>query len=142
MADVRYVAWVAPESSSGTPASAPNATDVPIGTAWLWEVNVRIPPGHAGLTGIAMVDSNQFIVPYALAGQAWLIGDDDNLTFDVAQEIGSNVTLLTYNTDTVYDHGWQVRLVYTPMTLKGASDQVIVTPDVATWLAELEAESS
>ena len=139
---VQYTAWVAPECSANTPVSAPTTTDVPIETAWLWTVNVRIPPGHAGLTGIAVVDSGQFILPYGLQEPAWLIGDDDDLFFPYAQEVGSNVALVTYNTDTTYDHGWQVRLVYTPMTLMGQEESVIVTPNLAAWLAEVAEPAS
>jgi hypothetical protein len=137
MAEVRYTAWVAPTCPANTAESAFTLTDVPVETAWVWTVNVRIPPGHAGLTGIALVDSAQFILPYGGINPAWLIGDDDDLEFPYGDQVGSNVVLATYNTDDTYDHGWQVRLVYTPMTLKGSDEAVIVTPDVDEWLAQL-----
>jgi hypothetical protein len=68
---------------------------------------------------------------------AWLIGDDDDLTFPYGKEVGSNVQLATYNTDTTYSHGWQVRLVYTPISALDIDQAVIVTPSVDDWLAEV-----
>jgi hypothetical protein len=129
MSSPKYVQVVEPSCAANTPASSPIATQVGISTAWLWEVNVRIPPGHAGLTGIALVDGGQFVVPYGLTMAQWLVGDDDDLTFPYDEQIGSKVDLFTYNTDNTNVHAWQVRLVYTPMSayLDDTSD-ILVTP--------------
>jgi hypothetical protein len=68
-------------------------------------------------------------VPYSPDSPAWLVGDDDLLGYNYGRELGSNVKLATYNTDATYDHAWQVRLVYTPMTAVLVSDVSIdVTP--------------
>jgi hypothetical protein len=101
-------------------------------------INVRIPPGHAGYTGIALVDSGSFLVPYAQPGPAWLIGDDDDLNFEIEQQSGSTVQLAYYNTSTDYSHGWQVRITYTPMSVYEEGGDVIVTPDVADWAQAIE----
>lgn len=134
-----YVAWAAPVCPLGTPATAYRtlALDV-LDQSYLWEFNVRIPPGHAGYTGIALIDSGSFVVPYAQPGPAWLIGDDDDLTFEIEQETGSTVQLGFYNTSTDYQHGWQVRITYTPMSVYQTNDNVIVTPDVADWATAIE----
>lgn len=95
-------------------------------------------PGHAGYTGIALIDSGSFVVPYAQAAQAWLIGDDDDLTFEIEQQTGSSVSLGYYNTSTDFQHGWQVRITYTPMSVMQTSNDVIVTPDVADWAQAIE----
>lgn len=137
MADKRYTATVTPSCPVNTTPEAYILEDTPIETAMLWEVNFRIPPGHAGLTGIAVIDSGTFVLPYDSTGMTWLTGDDDDLTFPYGDEVGSNVQLAVYNTDTTYEHGWQVRLVYTPMSAIGLDEAVIVTPDVDAWLAEL-----
>ena len=78
------------------------------------------------------------MVPYAQPGPAWLIGDDDDLTFEIEQETGSTVQLGFYNTSTDYQHGWQVRITYTPMSVYQTNDNVIVTPDVADWATAIE----
>lgn len=135
--NTEYTAWVEPSSPLGTPATSPTVTTVGIQTAYVWRVEVRIPPGHAGVTGIALVDSGSFLVPYANPGPAWLIGDDDLLEYPLGKETGVNLALWSYNTSTTYDHGWQVRIVYTPIAAFNADQADIVTPEPAEWLAEL-----
>ena len=116
--DPQYVAWADPSCPAGTAVDAYTTTPVGISTVWLWRMEVRIPPGHQGMTGIALVDSGSFVIPYDPGGQAWLIGDDDDLSYDYGRELGANVALATYNTGT-FVHAWQVRLVYTPMSAMG-----------------------
>jgi len=139
MADPKYVLWVQPSCNAGTTAANFTKTAVGLPFAHLWEAEFRIPPGHQGTTGIALWDSGAFVIPKADPDPAWLIGDDDLLPYPYDKELGANVQLVTYNNGS-FVHTWQVRLVYTPMTLMGADDQVIITPDVADWLAESGAE--
>lgn len=137
MANTQYVAWVAPSSTHGGASTSPNSTPTGLETVFLWRVNVRIPPGHAGLTGIALVDSGTFIVPYGGSEPAWLIGDDDDLDFPYGKQTGNNVVLYTYNSDDTYDHAWQVRLVYTPMSDYAPDEAVLYSPDPGTFTASL-----
>ena len=138
--NTEYTAWVAPLSAINTPATAPTVTNVGIGvTAWVWRVEVRVPPGHAGYTGIALTDSGSFIVPYANPGPAWLIGDDDLLEYPLDKQVGLNLAFWSYNTSTDYQHGWQCRVIYTPMSAFTEQNDVIVTPDVADWAQAIEA---
>ena len=130
-----YTCWVAPTCNAGTAASSYTTTSVPIATCQLWRAEFRIPPGHQGLTGIALVDSGTFVIPYAGAGAAWLIGDDDLLEYPYDKELGTSVVLATYNTDTTYNHGWQVRLIYTPWSALTANEAVLTTPDVSVTVA-------
>ena len=135
-----YVCQVVPTAGAGTPARAPNPTVVNLPAfSWLWLVEVRIPAGHQGVTGLALTDSNQFVVPYGVGGPAWLVGNDDLLRYPYNAEVGANVTFLAYNTG-AFDHSWQCRLVYTPVALKDDAGAVIVSPDVADWLAEISAD--
>jgi hypothetical protein len=134
-----YVAWAAPSCPINTPATSPLTLDMDVlDQCFLWTFNVRIPPGHAGYTGIALTDSGSFVVPYAQPGPAWLIGDDDDLSFEIEQETGSTVQLAYYNTSTDFSHGWQVRITYTPMSVMQTQSDVIVTPDVADWAQAIE----
>jgi len=130
-----YTAWVAPSCAKNTAASAYQTTTVGLSYCWLWRAEFRIPPGHAGLTGIALQDSGTWVIPYAGAAPAWLIGDDDLLEYPYGKELGANVVLAYYNTSTLYTHGWQVRLIYTPMSALTTDEAVIVTPDVSDWLS-------
>lgn len=137
--NIEYVYWLAPSCNVGTPATAYTVTPAPgLATVMLWSWNVRIPPGHAGFTGIALVDSGSFIIPYSQGGPSWLIGDDDLLNFPYGKQLGANVNVATYNTGT-FTHGWQLRFVYTPMSdLTTENQDVIVTPDVADWAQAIE----
>ena len=65
---------------------------------------------------------------------AWLVGDDDDLTYPYDKELGANVQLATFNTDDTYNHGWQVRLIYTPMSAIDAGGEPIVVPASLDWL--------
>ena len=68
------------------------------------------------------------MVPYDPGGPAWLIGDDDLLAYPYERELGSNVLLATYNTGT-FDHAWQVRMIYTPMSVAGLDvAELVVDP--------------
>lgn len=134
-----YVAWAAPTCPINTAATAYRTTSLDVlDQSFLWEFNVRIPPGHAGYTGIALIDSGSWVVPYSQASMSWLIGDDDNLTFEIEQQTGSSVALGYYNTSTDFSHSWQVRITYTPMSVMQTSSDVIVTPDVADWAQAIE----
>lgn len=135
---VEYVYWLAPTCTAGTAASAYTVTPAPgLATVKLWSWNIRIPPGHSGFTGVALVDSNSFILPYSQGGPAWLIGDDDRLDFPYGKQLGNNVVVATYNTGT-FNHSWQLRFVYTPMSeLTTEAGGAIITPDLTAWLAEI-----
>ena len=132
---VEYVCWVAPTCPMNTAEADYTTTDVPVNLVMLWRAEFRIPPGHQGLTGIALVDSGFFVVPYDTTEAAWLVGDDDDLTYPYNKELGANVSLATYNTDDTYDHGWQVRLVYSYMSeITDAPAAVIEVPASPDWL--------
>ena len=118
MADPRYVHWVSPSCAAGTPASSYTLTPAGVSTVLLHEMQVRIPPGHQGTTGLALVDSGSFVIPYSGDTPAWLVGDDDELAYPYERELGANVQIATYNTGT-FVHAWQVRLIYTPMSAVG-----------------------
>jgi hypothetical protein len=126
---IEYVQWEDPSCPKDTAKASFITSEVSIETVMLWRAEFRIPPGHAGLTGIALLDSSGFILPYDTNGRAWLVGDDDLLEYNYGKELGSNVKLALYNTDDTYEHGWQVRLIYTPMSAVGTEgDGVVVAP--------------
>jgi hypothetical protein len=138
--NIEYTAWLAPSCPDGTAATAYKTTAVPVlATTLLWKWNVRIPPGHGGVTGIALVDGGSFIIPYANPGPGWLIGDDDDLTFPYGKQLGSTVSVAYYNTSTLYTHGWQCRFIFTPLSALTVTNDVIVTPNLAGLAQDIEA---
>lgn len=135
---VEYTLQVVPSALSGTFSSAPTSTPVNLPTfSHLWRVEVRIPAGHQGVTGLALVDSGQYILPYEVNGQAWLIGDNDLLEYPYGKEVGANVVFLAYNNGN-FDHTWQCRLIYSPSSLVETDQAVIITPDIDAWLTKVE----
>lgn len=131
-----YVAQVVPSAPSGTPTDSPTSTPAGISLCWLWRMEVRLPAGHQGYTGLALVDSGAFVVPKADPGPAWIVGDNDLLEYPYNKELGANVVLLAYNTGT-FNHTWQVRLFYTPSSALDADGESLFTPDVADWLESI-----
>lgn len=112
--NIEYTMVVSPSCPAGTAAASYQTVSVPaLNNVYLWEWEVRIPPGHAGVTGIALIDSGIFILPYSSAGSQWIIGDNDLLHYPYQKQTGANVKVAVYNTSTLYAHGWQTRFIYT-----------------------------
>jgi hypothetical protein len=109
----------------------PLVTAIDLGDAYLTEIDIRIPPGHCGTTGIQVMFNGALVVPWA-DDSSWLIADDERLNFPVNTEVDTQLTVNTYNTD-LWDHTFYCRFVYTPMTLITASapSTVAVVPIVA-----------
>lgn len=127
MADPDFVAWVEPSCPAGTAVAAYTLTPAGVATVMLHTMEVRIPPGHQGFTGLALIDSGTFVIPYDAGAPAWIIGDDDLLAYPYERELGANVQIATYNTGT-FVHAWQVRLIYTPMSAVDLEPGVITIP--------------
>jgi hypothetical protein len=121
-----YVARLRPSCPAGTSASAWTTTPLGIANAWLWHVEIKIPAGHSGQTGIALVDSGTWVLPYQQGGQAWINGDDDLLEYVYGEQIGANVVMAMYNTG-VYSHLWEVRLLYTPVGAVVPGESVLLS---------------
>lgn len=122
----RYVKWVEPSCNAGTAASAYTSTKVNLDQTFLWDMEVRIPFGHAARTGIALIDSAQFLIPFDPTNMTWIIGNDDLLKYGYGKQLGTNVALATYNTGQ-FVHGWEVRLTYSFMADVLAEPQPVIT---------------
>jgi len=110
----RYIPQIV-TTPAATPASAPQSTATALGWSFLHAVQVRIPPGHAGFTGLQIVWNGVGIVPFTTA-PSWIIGNDDYLVFDVDETLDTQLTVLTFNTD-VFAHSHYLRFVTSPSTL-------------------------
>jgi hypothetical protein len=92
---------------SGTASAAPVTTAVVLENATLVDVEIIVPPGHQGLTGIRVRMSGQQVLPWA--NDSWIVADDYRRVFDVDTQIGARaVSLQGYNTD-VFPHTFYVR---------------------------------
>lgn len=90
-----------------TPQSAPLINTIVLEDAFLVSVEVVIPGGHAGLTGIRIRQSRQQILPWGSSG--FLTADNYSRVFPVNTEIGSrSISYAAYNDDT-YVHSFHLR---------------------------------
>lgn len=103
----RYFAY-AVTTPAGTPIDAPQTTTLDVEDTILDSVELRIPDGHAGLTGWAIDYAEARILPWS-SPDAWVRGDDDLLTFRVGFNITGSVNVVTYNLG-VFDHTHIFRL--------------------------------
>ena len=99
-----------------TPASTTEAS--PLETAFalpqgtLVTVEVVIPAGHAGLTGIAIDYSGEHIFPWGRG--TFLSGDDEVVSMESGHELGgSAITIRTFNADDTFAHDHLIRFVVT-----------------------------
>lgn len=122
----------------GTTAAAPQTTPVFIGDVQLVTVQLRIPPGHSGLTGISVQLASQSLLPWGPAG-SWVVGDDDLLQFDVGMEVDAGLTVVTYNTGK-YPHTHYLRFVWQPLDQPAAPTLTLVPNDLLTATQALTAQ--
>lgn len=98
-------------AAAGTLVSAPATVDLSFPPGTVSEVEIVIPAGHAGLTGIALGQGGQVVIP-ATAG-AYIIGDSDVIRWPLDGFLDNGSWFAqAYNTD-VFDHQWFVRFLVT-----------------------------
>jgi len=83
-------------------------------------VEVRIPRGHNGLTGLSINDSGTQILPYSNTTE-WITGSDERLQFDLGQETDTGLQLVGYNLD-VFAHTFYVRIIGQYMVVSNPAD--------------------
>lgn len=94
---------------AGTATAAPVSVDISFDQATVTTVEIVIPDGHAGFTGIALAQAHQQIIPQNTGG--WIISNDEKLSIDVQDYLDNgNWQAIAYNTD-VYDHNFYVRFL-------------------------------
>ncbi len=91
----------------GTLQAAPQQTVWNVGRGELARLEVVIPDGHVGLTGLAVVWGGRQLVPYE--GDEWITGNDDTIALELDLYVDSRVTVLTYNLDDTFVHSHLLR---------------------------------
>jgi len=97
---------------ANTPKPAPKEFTFEIKGEMLSEVQVVIPPGHAALTGIAVLYGLEQLFP--LPSGSWLSGDNERISFPERWEIPfarAPLRILGYNEDDTFDHGFIIRFI-------------------------------
>lgn len=95
---------------SGTDPSNPLRIDVPTDDLIMVAASLRIPDGHVGLTGFAIDYQGHRIVPWG-DDDAWIQGNNDELSFSINFEVGREYTFALYNQG-VYDHAFYTRVQF------------------------------
>lgn len=94
---------------AGTAVAAPQKTDLVWRQGVPLRVELRIPPGPAGLVGVALAHSSTKIIPHDET--EWLITDNEPVKWPLSgYPTNTGWQLWAYNLD-VYDHVVQVRML-------------------------------
>lgn len=91
----------------GTTQAAPLTTSWNLGNVVLETVEIMIPRGHSGLTGIHIDYQGVALIPFSQPA-VFLVAADETITIPVDLEIGAALSVVTYNTD-VFDHAFYLR---------------------------------
>ena len=119
-----YVWPVNVTTPSGTAIASPITTTPKLGDIWIDSVELRIPVGHRGLTGIYVANSGTQLLPYSQT-PSFLIGDDERLTFDFGVEVATGLQIVTYNTD-IFVHTHYLRISGRPMVTQNLAAAPVV----------------
>lgn len=92
---------------AGTTPDLPQQTAFPLVDGTLTAVTILIPDGHAGLTGIRILQADQEIIPWS--NDDWLVSNNEVIPISVNAPITAvGLTIETYNLD-AFDHKHWVR---------------------------------
>ncbi len=92
---------------ANTAIAVPQSTVWNLGRGELARLEVVIPDGHVGLTGLAVVWGGRQLVPYE--GGEWIVGNNDEVSLELDLYVDSRVTVLTYNLDDTFVHSHLLR---------------------------------
>lgn len=123
----RYIAFVV-TVPAGTAIAVPDHTALPLGEVTLVEIDLRIPGGHAGFTGIRFEYAAVPLVPWN-DSTAWIMGDDERLTFEVGFDVSAAVDAVAYNTD-YFDHFFIVRCKVEDLYADSVTGSTAIVPIV------------
>lgn len=113
----------------GTLEASPQSTTWPLEDARLLYIDLIIPAGHNGLTGLRVEYNGTQIVPWG--DVSYIIANNDRIRFPVNGEITrTGLVIITYNTD-VFDHSHYlyaaIQDLPEPTAVVNISGQVIAT---------------
>lgn len=96
--------------AAGTLQAAPTETDLTFAPGIVREVEIVIPDGHQGETGLGLAVAHQVIIP--ATGNNWLVGNDEVVRWPLSNYPDTGAwSAFTYNSDPTYDHSWYLRFL-------------------------------
>jgi len=114
---------------AGTPISAPVIQSWPLDEATLKRIEITIPDGHNGLTGIRILWAGQQIIPWS--NNQYLVGSGRTIPVEFNQDITiSGLVIEAYNTD-VYSHSFYLLATVVDLTASQMSSTMTGSGAVA-----------
>lgn len=96
-------------------------------------VEIVIPDGHAGLTGIRLLQAHQQIIPRTFG--AFITGNDEVVRWPISNVINNGAwSVQCYNTD-IFDHMFHVRYLIDENGLPSAARVPVATSPLVVGLA-------
>lgn len=112
-----------------TPSTAPVEFSLVTENALLVDIEIVIPTGHVGITGVRVLQSHQQILPWG--NLSWVQGDGYSRVFEVNAEIGSkSLSVQGYNDD-FFQHVFHLRF-----HLRDLTDARAVAPSASQQAAQ------
>lgn len=102
------------------------STPFSLGDVMLHKWIVRIPNGHAGLTGVALLQAGVAIVPYGNPSTPFIVGNDSLFEFPVEAEVDRGLTIAQSNND-ILPHTHYMIFEYTPIAAYGTPAPVVLS---------------
>lgn len=93
--------------AKATTIAAPSTQNPGLPSGLLESVEVQIPPGHVGATGLRFTYAGQQILPWSNV-PAWINGDNLDVTFPVDFDIDGGLRCVGYNIGN-YPHSFFLR---------------------------------
>jgi hypothetical protein len=107
--------YLVADTPAGTPIATPVTTPWPLEDNQLLSIEIDVPDGHCGLTGIRILQASQQIVPHA--NNSYFVANDKNTVYPFDDQItATGLVIVTYNTD-VFDHKFYLTAVVTNLPL-------------------------
>lgn len=95
--------------AAGTAQAAPATTAWSLGNVVVETLEVMIPRGHAGLTGVHVDYQGVALLPWGQPA-TFLIANDETISVPVDLEIGAALSVVAYNLDS-FDHTFYWRAI-------------------------------
>ena len=92
---------------AGTLVAAPVTFNPPLPVGTLEVIELQIPPGHVGATGIRFTLNDQQVLPWSNT-VAWINGDNLDTSFPLDVEVSNRFRVVAYNVGN-YDHSFYLR---------------------------------
>ena len=103
-------------------------TDLTFNPGEVIRIEIVIPPGHAGATGLAIAQAHNVCIP--ASGSVWIISDDETIIWPVEDFLNNGAwSAFTYNLDQLNPHTWYLRFLVRENQPQAAT-QAPATPDV------------